>query len=503
MERVALLGGSYTARWVGSNAQRCVNYYPEKNPQGSLTEYTLYQRPGLVPKYQGAGPVRALYRPSTGVGGYVVTGADVWFVPPNGALSHLGTITLGRSNPVSMTDNGTDLLLADGSGSGWQITLATNAFAPFVDPTGTFTGATRLDTIDTFIIWNQPGTQQFASTLSGSLVIDPTYIAGKVVYPDLLQTLIVNNHEILLLGSLKSEVWYDAGNAQFPFAQLPGAYIEHGIAATYSLASSDISVFWLGQDLQGRGFVFRRRGYQTTRISNHALEYAIRQMVTKGADISDAIGYTYQQDGHLFYVLGFASGDQTWVFDDSIGEPTMAWHQRGWTDANGVLHRDRTNCAGFINGMNLVGDWENGTIYELDLNTYIDTVAEQPGPVTCIRSFPHIGIGAPSRALFVPPVAANGRRMQFSAFYADMEVGTSPGAVGLLPPQVSLRWSTDRGRTWGNAVLQSAGKLGEYLTEPTWRAEGIARDMVFELSHSIPGPAALNGAWVEAQVLGT
>jgi hypothetical protein len=29
----------------------------------------------------------------------------------------------------------------------------------------------------------------------------------------------------------------------------------------------------------------------------------------------------------------------------------------------------------------------------------------------------------------------------------------------------------------------------------------MARDRVFELSHSISGPAALNGAWVEASVL--
>jgi len=32
---------------------------------------------------------------------------------------------------------------------------------------------------------------------------------------------------------------------------------------------------------------------------------------------------------------------------------------------------------------------------------------------------------------------------------------------------------------------------------------GVARDRVFEISHSIAGPAALNGAWIDAEVLGT
>ena len=68
---------------------------------------------------------------------------------------------------------------------------------------------------------------------------------------------------------------------------------------------------------------------------------------------------------------------------------------------------------------------------------------------------------------------------------------------------MSLRWSDDRGRTFGQAVNQVFGHSGEYLTQPQWRNLGIARDgyRVFELGYSASGPAALNGAWVDAQVL--
>jgi len=65
----------------------------------------------------------------------------------------------------------------------------------------------------------------------------------------------------------------------------------------------------------------------------------------------------------------------------------------------------------------------------------------------------------------------------------------------------SLRWSDDRGKTFGNAVLQSTGRLGEYATYPQWQSLGVARDRVWEISHSLTGPAALQGAWVDAEVL--
>ena len=188
-----------------------------------------------------------------------------------------------------MIDNGTQILLVDGSTNGWTIDLRDNALAFVVDPTGTFNGADRVDTLDTYILWNMPGTRGWGSTLSGEIAFDALYFAAKAAYPDPLQTIICNRREIILPGSLKSEIWYDAGNAQFPFAELPGAYVEHGIAAKWSIASSDISVFWLGLDLQGQGVVFRQRGYETKAISNYALGYAVRKcpVMVASAMLSD------------------------------------------------------------------------------------------------------------------------------------------------------------------------------------------------------------------------
>lgn len=405
-----------------------------------------------------------------------------------------GTYTVSQAQTVAPEE-----ILATSAGQvPITFTAGEDFFAEITDPTGTFEGADKVDYIDTFLIWNMPGTVDFGSTISNTqLAFDGTYFAGKTDYPDLLQTLIVNRHEIILFGLLKSEIWYDSGGATFPFAELPGAYIEHGIAAKYSAASSDINVFWLGRDLQGQGVVFRQRGYATTRISNHALEDAIRKMSKQAGGISDAIGYTYQLDGHVFYVLTFPSGDQTWVFDDSISDPMMAWHQEGWTDVNGVLHRHRGNCCAALYGSIVVGDWQNGALYVLDLDTYTDEVDGVTSPLVCVRTFPHVTHGKDRRGQLAP---ANGEGMTFTRFWADIECGAAPMNVAGSPAQITLRWSDDRGRTFGNDVLQSAGAVGEYVTQPAWAGLGLAKYRLFEISHAIAGPAALNGAWYDAQI---
>lgn len=494
LARLPLLGGSYTARSLIANCQRCINLYPEANPKDSPVPLTHYQRPGLRPLVTGAGGgsnsvVRCLYRASNG-NGYCVIGQNVFAISAVWVLTLLGQITQGLSTPCSMIDNGTTILLVDGSVNGWTIQLATNAFAIVFDPTGIFDGADRVDYIDTFVLWNMPGTRRFGATLSGVIVFDALNFAQKTDYPDPLATLIVNRHEILLIGTLKSEIWFDAGGATFPFAELPGAYIEHGTCAKYSVANADISTFWLSQDLQGQGMILRQRGYETKRISTHAIEFAIQGYSV----ISDAIAYTYQQGGHVKYVIHFPTGNATWAWD----EASEMWHQLAWTDGDGVLQRHRGNCAAFLNGLNVCGDRTNGTIYAMDQSVFTDTVGGVAGPITYIRSFPHIGAGTDVQG---KPIMADGRRVQFNQFLADIEVGNAPVDANGQPPKLSLRWSDDRGKTFGNAVMQSAGKTGEYLTQPQWLGTGIARDRIFELSYSFAGSAALNGAWVNAEVL--
>lgn len=495
MSRLPLIGGAQETRSVLGNAQRAINYFPEINRPDAPVPMTHYQRPGLKPLVSPGAPApnRCLYQASNGTG-YTVIGSGVYAVDPAWNLTLLGNITPARSNPVSIIDNGQSLVIVDGSPNQWQVDLVTQAFAPLVDPSGNFAGADRVDTLDGFVIWNRPATRQYGATFDNLLTTDGLSVGSKGTYPDPLQTLIVRRTEVVLLGALKGEIHYNVGNVQFPFARLPGAYIEYGCAAKYSVAAIDISVFWLSRSLEGKSMVLRLKGYEVTEISTPWVVNKIDAI----ADISDARGYCYQQKGHVFYQLIFPSGDLTLTFDDSIRDPMAAWHQRCWTDSNGALHRVRDNCFALINNTPVVGDWENGTIYQLDNDTYTDTVAGTVGPISFIRGFPHISKGYDAKGQLVD---TDGKSLTFKRFSAQLEGGNGPLDVNGKPAVVGLRWSDDRGRSWGQTVLQSDGAPGEYATDTTWPGPlGISKYRVFELIHSIAGQAALNGAWIDAVV---
>lgn len=500
--RIPLLGGAYVARSRIANAQRCVNYFPEKNREDSPVPFTYYQRPGLRALTQGPqNPVRMLYEASNGTG-FCCIGNIIYRLFPDFTLSPLGGITTNTSTPVRAIDNGQTVMFVDGSPFGFQCDLSTFAYSVITDGTGTFTGATNVAYIDTYMIWNFPDSVEFGSTLSNSITFDPLYFAGKVGYPDHLIGLTVNRHEILLFGSYKTEIWYNAGNATFPFAQLPGAYIEHGCIAPYTIQSTDIQTFWLGQDLAGNGIVLGLKGYDVKRISNHALEYAIQKM----PNISDAFAYVYQQFGHYFYVITFPSGDQTWAYDLSMeSNPEMAWHQRAWTDPNGNLRRERLNCVASIYGKIIGGDWQNGLLYEVDPTYYLDDAAGAGGvksPISYIKGFPHFLQATLSGMMPGQTVGSELKRMRYKKFLLDLETGEHPLDSNGEIQKITLRVSTDRGQSFFDAPLQISGAPGEYETYPLWnQTVANARDVVFEISHSIPGPAAMNGAFVDVDLM--
>jgi len=505
--RLELLSGAMQNRSFVANAQRCVNLYVEKNAQDALTKITCYPRPGLrlIAASEAATPVRGIFCASNG-NGYAVIGQSVYFiVPPQGGvfpleLIHLGFLTFPSTGPVSFVDNGIEGLLVDGGGVGWTINLANNQFALLVDPTGSFTGASRVDYIDTFILFNYVGTNRWGSTLSNEIVFDPLFIASKTSWPDPLANIVVNKHYILLIGELKSEIWYDAGGTLFPFQILPGTNIEHGTVAPASIAYSDVNTYFLSNNLQGKAMVLKISNFSATRVSNHALEFQIQQMAAAGT-ITDAIGMCFQQGGHPFYVLTFPTGNQTWVLDESSGE----WSQWVWTDSNGGLNRWRGNCCANVYGMTLVGDHANGQIYSADMNYFLDDTAtnglpDGSSPITKIRGFPHFNVGMTQDG---QPSPADGKQYQVDSFVADIECGSAPLNADGSVPQVLLRWSTDRGKTFttGDGVLQSNGAPGEFDAQPQWSPIGQARDIIFELEWSFASGAALNGCWIEVVVL--
>ena len=353
-----ILGSAYVARSVNAADNRMVNLFPEVIPDGGQTGGFLNRAPGLdLLVTVGTGPIRGLWT-FNGVG-YVVSGTELYSLTTAYVATLRGTVA--GTGPVSMSDNGTQLFIA-ANGPGYIYNSSTAVFAQITDVD--FAGALIVGYLDGYFVFIQPDSQIFWVTqlLDGSSV-DPLDFASAEGSPDGLVSMIIDHGQIWLFGTNSVEVWYDSGAADFPMTRIQGAFNEIGCAAAFSVAKLDNGIFWLGADARGQGIVYRANGYTGTRVSTHAIEYAIAQY----GDISDAIAYTYQQEGHAFYVLTFPTGDATWVYDVA----TQAWHERAGF-VNGDFTRHRSNCQVAFNNEVIVGDYVNGKVYAFDLDVYAD-----------------------------------------------------------------------------------------------------------------------------------
>ena len=452
-----------------------VNLFPEIIPEGGKEPAFLQRCPGLrLLATVGSGPIRGLwaFQADTSVA-FVVSGNTLYKLDTSWNAVALGAIA--GSGPVSMSDNGTQLFVA-ADGPSYIYNNLTDAFAQIAD--NDFPGAVTVSYIDGYFVFNEPDSQRIWITqlLDGSS-IDPLDFASAEASPDRVVGVLANHREVWVFGTNSVEVWYDAGATDFPLQRIQGAYNEIGCAAPYSIAKIDNGVFWLGSDARGRGIVYRANGYTGQRISTHAVEWQIQQY----GNLSDAIGYTYQQDGHSFYVLVFPSANTTWVYDVA----TNAWHERaGW--ANGAFTRHRGNCQMSFGNEIIIGDYENGKIYAFDQDVYADDSQIQ----RWLRSW---------RAL--PTGQNNLKRSAHHTLQLDCESGVGLNTGQGSDPQIMLRWSDDGGHTWSNEHWAGMGKIGEYYRRVFWRRLGMTlklRDRVYEISGTDPVKIAIMGAELQA-----
>lgn len=411
-QRVPLLEGAYSARSVIAAAQRCLNLYPERNPQGEDSPTTLYLRPGLtrlgVPAQSAR--VRGLYRATNGQL-FSAVGNGIYYVAPDWTSTLLGTTAIGTT-PVKLGDNGTTEVIVDGSAFGWTVDLPTHTFAALSDPN--FFGSNFVESLDTFLLFNKPGTNIFYCSDSNAVTFDPLFFAAKAGYPDGLAGIAVQNRNIWLPGNQStSEIWFDAGAADFPFQIMPGPFIERGTIAPWSIAKQGGSVFWLSQDPYGTTYVVEGSNFATVRISTPAIEAAIGGYPV----ITDAVALCVEQLGHAWYWLKFPSANGglgvDWVYDLS----TKQWHEVAWLNpATCESEGHRAFCSAFAYGVNVVGDRETGQLYMLDPNNPADAGAF----VERRRGYPHM--------------MADGFRASYPSFVAD----TQPAVDAPLTPPPPL-----------------------------------------------------------------
>ena len=174
--------------------------------------------------------------------------------------------------------------------------------------------------------------------------------------------------------------------------------------------------------------------------------------------------------------------------------------------------------------MVLCGDYDNGSIYELDPENYTDNGQN----IKRLRRAPHLVADFQRQYFdelqiqFQPGVGFTG--LSTSSFevpgsvylgdtyaIAENEILTIPfdgtyilgvadiaSDVTTNDPQAMLRWSNDGGSTWSKEYWVSIGTIGRYKNRAIWRRLGTARDRIFEVSISDPVKAVIVSANLKA-----
>jgi hypothetical protein len=473
MARVSLHGGAYRTQGLIAQAQRCVNLFPEKNPQEAQATdpITHYQRPGLTPLATPPAPGfgRGIYTATNG-DLYCVVNTSIYYVDPSFAFTSAGALLAPIVTPVMMADNGTSIIAVDGTPEGAIIDMATHVLSIISDPN--FLGGTRIDYLDSFLVLNQPNSPNWYCSLSNDVTFDGLFFGTKTAWPDDILSLICVEREVWILGRYKSEVWFNAGTTPFPFNATPGVIVEHGTVAPYSVAKQDMQLFWLSQAPEGARMVMCNRGHSAQRISTHGLE---TELLTY-ARVDDAIGTTYQVRGHPMYYLTFPTANRTWGYDAA----TMQWHEAAWYDINGMQSRTRNTFNTYAYGKNIGQDWQTGQLYQIDETNFTDNGK----PLTCIRAFPHLL----NKETF--------NRVSYWKFMADMTTGLLGAPIAGDLPRATLRVSLNRGKSYGNGMSKPIGDVGQD-SYPTWYRLGYGRDAIMELSWTTAMEVTLNAAILE------
>jgi hypothetical protein len=467
----SFVGPSYVSLSPIADAERTVNWYVERmESAGAITPTALYPTP----------VINEIVR-TTSVGGrgayavdgraFFVIGADFYELDGLGVVTLIGSVATD-GKPAQMTSNGTSgnqLLLASG-GTGYVYNLSSGLWSPSV-----VTSINLVGMVDGFFLGldSNTGTLKLSDSLNG-LVWDPTQVAQRSAASDPWVSMCINNRMICLWGDQSGEFWRNAGTSPFPLALASGSNFGVGIAAIYSAASLNGSIYWLGQTSQGSSSVYMLQGYTPVSISTNAVEAAF----SKFKVIEDAEAVTYQWGGHLFYILNFPSENATWCYDAS----TNLWHELGtWNSA-----ADRYDV------------WHpQSHIYCFDKHLVVDRFTGIIGELTQESGYEIDGTET-RRLRRSPALVKNLERVSYPLFQLLLEPGLGNAKGAGSDPQVMLRQSNDGGKTWGSQRSRSAGKLGEYGTRVRWLRCGSARDRVWEITVTDPIPWRVLGSFIEA-----
>ena len=430
---------SYELR-SGSTA-RLVNCYPEQSPPDAKTPVILNRAYGIKDwTTVGSGPIRGMYTAFIGLttGGaknlYVISGSELYFVDSDKVVTLIGNI--GAPNRIDIDSNTTHVVVVN-EPNAFYWDGAT--FAQITDEDFVSRGAGDVEFLDNFLLFRQPDSGVFFGADLGSVTdFDGLNFATAESAPDNLNGMQAQHSVLINFGTESGELWENTGAAGFPIERIINGTFDKGCLNAATVATQDNRTYWVADDFTVRLL----EGITPRRVSSHAVEQFL-----SSATATSLEAFTYEQDGHFFYVLSAVEG--TFVLDVITGE---------WAERETYLQGNWSmRYSAQFNGLELVGDATSNKIGSLDANTYTDFGATQRMEWT------------------YQPIYAEQRQAFHRRLEVVLETGVGATTGQGSDPKIMCQYSDDGGRTFKSLPHKSLGSLGNREVRVTWHRLGSAR----------------------------
>ena len=422
---IPFAGGSYKSLSLPYSAQTTKNMFFEVRA-GGRSVAALHGMPGLK-LFGAAGDGRdrglcihkgILYR---------VTEQSLYSVSSSGVATLVGLIS--GSNQCVMVSDSNYLVIATG-GTAYTYDETTLAEITDTDLESPYTVTYN----NSRAIYDGAGSRFCVADVGQPSVIDGLNYATAEASPGQILAVKAHKQYVFVMCSKHIEPWFDSGVGSPPYDRVNGGVMQIGLGARYSVDSDEDYIYFLDNNREPR----RLAGITLQNIGNPGLTDEFRQYST----IDDAKGFCFSMQKDRFYVLSFPSANRTWMYQESINE----WLQLSHGQDN---DRHRANSYAYAYNKHIVADWETGTLYEWDLNTYSDN----GDAITRERTT------QPLFAAMISPQLA-GKEIFMTCLELVIESGVGLATGQGVAPVVMMQFSDDGGATWSGELWESAGVMG-------------------------------------------
>ena len=315
-------------------------------------------------------------------------------------------------------------------------------------------GVTSLDGY--FVIVDGASNRFFVSNLDDGTTWNSLFFARVNSESTTMKGCARLKRRLFLFGHTVSEVWLDAGAANFPFRRDNNLLFEHGLEAPASLVEGFERLFYLSRDRDGVGAIMMVEGTTPRPISTKTLDETIQDFnVTL-----DASGMVYKINGEIFYQINFSTAQRTFVY--------MLSNQQWFEMSPLVENRHLGEVHVFIGEKHYMGSYLDNTLYEFS-NDYLKNGDEPIRRERIMRT-----ISSPTY-----------NQIRIDRIQIDMLQGVGIANLNLpntdFDPTVFLWISEDGGLTYQSFDYASIGKLGQRLWRTLWYRLGIRRDTIIKI----------------------